>query len=68
MQKNLNTELQALANIESKKSFYASRQSYKARQDTLLMNTIESRSGINTLSATPVIVITITKEHSLINL
>ncbi len=68
MQKNLNTELQALANIESKKSFYASRQSYDTSEDTLLMNTIDNRSGVNTLSTIPVIEIINLKENSLINL
>ena len=68
MQQNLNTELQALANIESKKSFYASRQSYGTNKDTEQMNTINSRSGVNTLSTTPVIVIINPKEYSLINL
>lgn len=68
MEKNLNIEIQALANMPPKNSFYASRQSYTTDRDVKFVKAVNNRSGINAQTTTPVIAIINNKEHCLINL
>jgi len=67
MEKNLNNEIQALANMPPKNSFYASRQSYTTEKSAALSKTV-NRSGIDAQITTPVKAIIYNKEHCLINL
>ncbi|MCP4078426.1 MAG: hypothetical protein GY744_19850 [Gammaproteobacteria bacterium] len=68
MEQKLSNEIQALANMPPKKSFYASRQSFNTDTDAKLVKAVNNRSGINTQISTPVKTISNNNEHCLINL